>query len=92
MSYAQAVRDGVYARLPRHGVQRQPCRAMHYCPHCRLFNCNITAAGLAALLAGVRASPSRLEELMCVHVQLGYGFISGLRAAIYSRKKTTAEA
>ena len=50
---------------------RQPCRAMHVSPHCRLFYCNITAAGLAALLAGVRASRSRLEALRCVHVQLG---------------------
>ena len=33
--------------------------------------CNITAAGLAALLAGVRASPSRLELLQCVNVLFG---------------------
>ena len=51
---------------------------MHVSPHCRLTKCNITAAGLAALLAGVRASPSRLEGLWCVHVQLGYGFACGI--------------
>ena len=33
-------------------------------PHCRLDYCNITHAGLAALLAGMRASPSRLEYVL----------------------------
>ena len=66
------VRDGVHARVPRPGVQAAmaPCRAMHFSPHCRLCDCRITAAGLAALLVGVRASPSQLELLQCVRVQL----------------------
>ena len=64
----------VHARVPCPAC-RQPCRAMHVSPHCSLAYCKITAAGLAALLAGVRASPSRLEALSCVHVQLGYGCV-----------------
>eukprot|EP00047_Mylnosiga_fluctuans_P018944 m.76748 g.76748 ORF g.76748 m.76748 type:complete len:254 (-) comp7891_c0_seq2:17-778(-) len=56
------------ARRPQ---RRQPCHVMHFCPDCRLFTCNITPAGLAALLAGVRASPSRLELLFLDHNPLG---------------------
>ena len=53
---------------------------MHSTSHCRLQHCKITAVGLAALLARVRASPSRLEELMCV-----YCLALGLLATFYSR-------